>query len=949
MSSYPNSKKSSKEAIFSFLRQISYTKLFKKYSSGNYSFNKISINNLIFNENCLVVARFKDFLIYDDNTDFLRRFYPSDEGIKRLNKILAFYEKYSKIFPNYLVLKENIYLYRNIRKKQKMIDALNELKREEKENRRKLKDNKENEKDKLNDNNELFTKKIKNEIKNYQNNIFFKNFKNSFDTDKNNDDTLTINQNSISIYYKQFKDEDNEKDVVNINSFVTNQTNGSISNIVNVLNDNKIYIKDLPFILAQNSKKNNNKKNKKFKKGNEIKNKSNNKTKGKKDSNRQSIKSINSLLNKEENEYKTNKQINNNSKLKKKKITDKNNLYKFAITSTNATNSSSILSKIIKKQTTSSSLNKNDKDNNDNKNIHHIDNNRDTNSNKKINISKASSINQKKNFYQKTSPSVGNFEFKKSVYKTSYNFKKASLSNNKDKNSKENSQKNKNDNNQKKEKSMINKEIVKKKYIKYKHVSQDIDSNLINKDNHNFLKNKNDSKVANENSNNIIKTENTNYPFKTYSIINNPNLITGDTKSNERNGKHFLEDKVIVNVRDKIKKEYEDKKIYLTAEKAKILQNENLFKLIKTNRDPNIVKILNFKDMKNNGMKTLDNNYINYKKNLIKIKNDNNNMRYNSAFTKQKTEYKFVNKNLLIKDQKAKTNDIFENNRFKNDKNKNELIKSCENINNMNKPKSNLKSSKDSKIYQMKENLYKNKDYNTYNKLYEIKYESTLLNPKYEIKNVSIGRMSSYLSDINKNKFNAIFTPEKKKFKKFKTKNNISKRNYNNKIYLNYSDKLSKYGSGKKIKSCLFKNNIKFNKDFNHNSEKNILSVNILNRIQAVKQNKTKNDFYKIKIKSCKSSYIDKSSNSLNKIKYRRNQNSNMDNKRSYINSPQFKNKNRNFFKTHIGKKFIKDKEETSNNIISSFSIKVNKTHYSNKDKENFTKNKNLKKTWTKI
>ena len=131
MSSYPNSKKSSKEAIFSFLRQISYTKLFKKYSSGNYSFNKISINNLIFNENCLVVARFKDFLIYDDNTDFLRRFYPSDEGIKRLNKILAFYEKYSKIFPNYLVLKENIYLYRNIRKKQKMIDALNELKRQE--------------------------------------------------------------------------------------------------------------------------------------------------------------------------------------------------------------------------------------------------------------------------------------------------------------------------------------------------------------------------------------------------------------------------------------------------------------------------------------------------------------------------------------------------------------------------------------------------------------------------------------------------------------------------------------------------------------------------------------------------------------------------------------------------------------------------------------------------
>ena len=139
MSYHTKTKKSSKEAIFTVLRQISYTKLFKKYSSGEYSFNKISVNNLIFNENCLVVARFKDFLIYDDNTEFIRRFYDSKEGTPRLKKILNFYEKYSKIFPNYLVLKENKYLYRNIRKKQKMIDAFNEIKREEKENRKKLK------------------------------------------------------------------------------------------------------------------------------------------------------------------------------------------------------------------------------------------------------------------------------------------------------------------------------------------------------------------------------------------------------------------------------------------------------------------------------------------------------------------------------------------------------------------------------------------------------------------------------------------------------------------------------------------------------------------------------------------------------------------------------------------------------------------------------------------
>ena len=137
MSSLINRQKNiTHKAIFTVLRQMSYATLFKKYSSGNFSFDKISINNLVFNETCLVVARFKDFLIYDDNTEFLRRYYPPKDSDQRLKKILTFYETYSKIFPNYLVLKENKYLYRNIRKKQKMIDAINEIKREESENKK---------------------------------------------------------------------------------------------------------------------------------------------------------------------------------------------------------------------------------------------------------------------------------------------------------------------------------------------------------------------------------------------------------------------------------------------------------------------------------------------------------------------------------------------------------------------------------------------------------------------------------------------------------------------------------------------------------------------------------------------------------------------------------------------------------------------------------------------
>ena len=144
--SFVKTKRSSQATIFKVLRQITYTKLFKKYSSGNFSYNKISINNLLFKENCLIVARFKDFLILDDKTEFIRRYYPEEDIKMKLTKILNFYEKYSKVFPNYLVLKENEYLYRNIRRKQKMIDAVNEIKMEIKENRRKIK-KKENDKE----------------------------------------------------------------------------------------------------------------------------------------------------------------------------------------------------------------------------------------------------------------------------------------------------------------------------------------------------------------------------------------------------------------------------------------------------------------------------------------------------------------------------------------------------------------------------------------------------------------------------------------------------------------------------------------------------------------------------------------------------------------------------------------------------------------------------------
>ena len=933
-------KKSSQEVIFTVLRQISYTKLFKKYTSGNFSFNKICINNLIFNDNCLVVSRFKDFLIYDDNTEFFRRFYPIKDSFPKLEHILNFYEKYSKIFPNYLVIKENKYLYKNIRKKQKMIDALNELKREERENREKLK-SKEYSKDKRNQRsqlNELFTKNIKKEIKNYQKNISFQNYKNSFDsdTDINNEDTLLINQNSISIYYKQLKEEKENKykDEINAESFVTNQTNGSISNIVNVLNDNKLYICDLPNILAQsNTNTNTNNTN-----NTTQKNKINKKPSGKKESNHNSVKAFNRNTNKEEIEFQPTKHIRNNSLIKRKKIADKNNLYKNALTSTNATNSSSILSKKIKNQQTSP-VNRATKDN----------------------IRKSIENNNDKNLYQKTTPNFSHFELSKKNKQANNNEPKKI----EDKSSKENIQIIKADN-PKKEKYKINKEVVKKKYIKCKHISQDFDSNLYSKMTENIL-NKNSKLNTNENSLNMNMLNTENIIYQTYKNLvtpQNPNLITGDTKSNERNEKNFMEDKLIVNVRDKIEKEKEtekkiekekeeektNKKEFLTEQKPKTnKKNKSIFKLMKSNPSSKGVlktKTFNIKDTKIKLFNTLENNNNNnlkYKKTIEVIYEQDNYknsmLRNKSAIAKQKTEIKFGNKNkkFLTKDQKTKTKALFANKLKFLDKSK-KLLKSMENVSKSKGVFKRINKNKDKdkdKDKEKEKSKTKEISINNSKKLFDIKFGS-----RHDIKNKNSSEkgMVNNLSDVHIYKYKSNFTPYKSQTKKSRL-----------------NTRLTNCDSDKKYKSFLVKTKSKVYEVFNRNSHKEFYPFNFINKLQTIKQNKTNNDFYHtLKIKSSKFINMDNSSNSVNKVKNNRNS-SKMVYNGSFITTPNIKNKNNNFFKNHLSKRLNnninrnKKKDEISNNCLSSFSIKVNKTHYNkNEERNSHSKSKNLKKTWTK-
>ena len=265
--------------ILRILEHMSYIKLYAKYSSRQYTYSNIIINNIIFNRPCKALSKYKDFKIFNWKREFIHRFYSKNELYLRLKKICNFYELYSRTFPNYIILYEGRYIYKNIRKKQKMIDAVNKLRYE----KNLLKEYQ------INNNcfdNEifkgpLFTEEVEYEIAK-DNIINNSNYINS----ESKGDSL-FNQ-SLSIYLKnEINNSQYNKHNVSIESFIANnESNLSLYNIIDILNENRIYVNDLRFLLNNkeniitNNINNNKDKNQRIKqiviKGNICSNKKNN-------------------------------------------------------------------------------------------------------------------------------------------------------------------------------------------------------------------------------------------------------------------------------------------------------------------------------------------------------------------------------------------------------------------------------------------------------------------------------------------------------------------------------------------------------------------------------------------------------------------------------------------------------------------------------------------------
>ena len=116
----------------------------EKYNSSPLIYDKFQILLLMENASVHLVSVFKDYLLYDDTTEFFKEYYTKNEIYKKLIAILDYYESSSYLFPNYTALNEGKYIYRNIIKKQKLIDYLEDLEDKMKEKEEKIKHKKNN-------------------------------------------------------------------------------------------------------------------------------------------------------------------------------------------------------------------------------------------------------------------------------------------------------------------------------------------------------------------------------------------------------------------------------------------------------------------------------------------------------------------------------------------------------------------------------------------------------------------------------------------------------------------------------------------------------------------------------------------------------------------------------------------------------------------------------------
>ena len=104
------------------IEKFIYNRFIKTYNINQDFYNVKIINEIISNEYSHIVSQFKDYLIEDDMNEFIHKSYKKSDSIFLLKQIFKYYKIGSVVYPNYILLPEKRYIYKNIKKKQKIID-----------------------------------------------------------------------------------------------------------------------------------------------------------------------------------------------------------------------------------------------------------------------------------------------------------------------------------------------------------------------------------------------------------------------------------------------------------------------------------------------------------------------------------------------------------------------------------------------------------------------------------------------------------------------------------------------------------------------------------------------------------------------------------------------------------------------------------------------------------
>ena len=213
-----------------------YKYQYRKYINMNY--NNLIIENLMCNGRCHVVAVFKNYLIEDDNSEYLRRFYKYKESSPRLKKLFSYHEETSVIFPNYTPLVESKYLYNNVIRKQRVIDEQQNL--EVKRNYKKSNKCK----DFFNKEDKVFNSTVFGEILSQNESVLRiifgieKKEKEKGKEKYNKDARNELNENLKDYYYNKHKNDFDDSEYIEVNQLIKNVENAEVK--INNENNNSL-------------------------------------------------------------------------------------------------------------------------------------------------------------------------------------------------------------------------------------------------------------------------------------------------------------------------------------------------------------------------------------------------------------------------------------------------------------------------------------------------------------------------------------------------------------------------------------------------------------------------------------------------------------------------------------------------------------------------------------